>query len=100
MAIRIPWNDQETLLLFDAYEKIQKNPDKKSALTAALSNNLRRMAVEQNVSIDETFRNYTGIIMRLSEINKILHPGNKGLTKTSELFRSSADLYAKHRRTF
>ena len=100
MAIRIPWNEQETLLLFDVYEKIQKNPDKKSALTTALSINLRRMAVDRNVSIDETFRNYTGISMRLSEIDKILHPDNKGLSKTSELFRSSADLYAKHRRTF
>ena len=100
MAIRIPWNEQETLLLFDAYEKIQKNPDKKSALTTALSINLRRMAVDRNVSIDETFRNYTGISMRLSEIDKILHPDNKGLSKTSELFRSSADLYTKHRRTF
>lgn len=43
MAIRIPWNEQETLLLFDTYEKIQKNPDKKSALTTALSINLRRI---------------------------------------------------------
>lgn len=100
MAIRVPWNEQETLLLFDTYEKIQKNPDKKSALTTALSINLRRMAVDRNVSIDETFRNYTGISMRLSEIDKILHPDNKGLSKTSELFRSNADLYAKHRRTF
>ena len=56
MAIRIPWNEQETLLLSDVYEKIQKNPDKKSALTTALSINLRRMAVDRNVSIDETFR--------------------------------------------
>ena len=38
--------------------------------------------------------------MRLSEIDKILHPDKTGLTKTSELFRTSADLYIKHRRTF
>ena len=100
MAMRIPWNEQEALLLFDTYEKIQNNPDKKSALVSALSINLRRMAVDRGVTIDDTFRNNTGISMRLSEIDKILHPDNKGLTKTSELFRSSADLYAKHRRTF
>lgn len=96
MAIRVPWNEQEALLLFDAYEKIQNNPERKSALTSALSINLRRMAVERGITIDDTFRNYTGISMRLSEIDKILHPDARGLTKTSELFRSSADLYAKH----
>lgn len=100
MAIRIPWDEQETLLLFDTYERIQKNPDKKSALTRALSINLRRMAIDRGVSIDDTFRNYAGIGMRLSEIDKILHPDNKGLTKTSGLFRSYADIYTKHRRTF
>ena len=100
MAIRIPWDEQEALLLFDTYEKIQKNPDKKSALTSALSINLRRMAIDRGISIDDTFRNYAGISMRLSEIDKILHPENKGLTKTSELFRSSAELYTNHRRIF
>ena len=100
MAIRIPWDEQEALLLFDTYEKIQKNPGKKSALTRALSINLRRMAIDRDVRIDDIFRNYTGIAMRLSEIDKILHPDNNGLTKTSELFRSCADLYTKHRRTF
>lgn len=100
MAIRVPWNEQEALLLLDAYEKIQNNPEKKTALTSALSINLRRMAVDRGVVIDDKFRNYTGISMRLSEIDKILHPDNKGLTKSSELFRSSANLYTIHRRTF
>lgn len=100
MAIRVPWNEQEALLLLDAYDKIQKNPDKKAALITALSINLRRMATDRGVLIDDTFRNYAGISMRLSEINKILYPDDSGLTKTSELFRSSAELYNKHKRTF
>ena len=100
MAIRFPWSEQDALLLFDAYEKIQKNPNKKSELAAALSINLRRMAIDRSITIDDLFRNYTGIVMRLSEIDKILHPDNKGLTKTSELFRSCAGLYTKDRRTF
>jgi len=100
MATRIPWSEQEALLLFDTYEKIQKSPEKKAVLATALSINLRRRAVDQGMTIDETFRNYTGINMRLSEIEKILHPDSTGLTKTSELFRSAAELYTKHRRTF
>ena len=66
MAMRIPWDEQEALLLFDAYEVIQKNREKKNALTTALSINLRRRAADQGRTIDATFRNYAGISMRLS----------------------------------
>lgn len=100
MARRIPWDEQEALLLFDAYEKVQKYPEKKSALINALSINLRRRASDNNVSADDTFRNYAGISMRLSEVEKILHPDKSGLEKTSELFRTTAELYCGHRRTF
>lgn len=100
MTIRINWDEQEALLLFDAYEKIAKHPDKKSELIRALSINLRRRAMDKGIVIDDTFRNIAGIGMRISEIDKILHPDIKGLTKTSELFRITADLYSNHRRTF
>lgn len=100
MAMRISWDEQEALLLFDTYEKIQKSPDKKAALTTALSINLRRRATDRGLSIDDVFRNRTGISMRLSEIEKILYPQNSGLTNTSELFRTTAELYVNHRKTF
>ena len=100
MAKRIPWDEQEALLLFDAYEKVQKHPEKKSALINALSINLRRRATNNNVSVDDTFRNCAGIAMRLSEVEKILHPDKSGLVKTSELFRTTAELYCSHKRTF
>lgn len=100
MAIRINWDEQEALLLFDTYEQIEKYPDRKSALISALSINLRRRAKDNGIAIDDTFRNIAGIGMRISEIDKILHPDIKGLTKTSELFRKTADLYSNHRRTF
>lgn len=54
----------------------------------------------RHIVIDDTFRNVAGIGMRISEIDKILRPDIKGLTKTSELFRTTADLYSNHRRTF
>jgi len=86
MATRIPWSEQEALLLFDTYEKIQKSPEKKAVLATALSINLRRRAVDQGMTIDETFRNYTGINMRLSEIEKILHPDSTGLRRLQSFF--------------
>ena len=100
MAKRIPWNEQEALLLFDTYDKVQKHPEKKSALINALSINLRRRTADNNVSADDTFRNCAGISMRLSEVEKILHPDKSGLVKTYELFRTTAELYCDRRRTF
>lgn len=100
MAKRIPWSEQEALLLFDTYDKIQKAPTYKPALTAALSVNLRRMAKDNRLTIDSSFRNLNGIGMRLLEIEKILNPEAIGLTNTSELFRTTAKLYSNHRRTF
>lgn len=97
---RIPWDEQEALLLFDTYEKIEKYPTKKIAIISALSINLRRRAQDNGITIDDIFRNNSGIGMRISEIDKILHPEKPGLTKTSELFRTTAALYGKHRRSF
>lgn len=56
--------------------------------------------MDKGIVIDDTFRNVAGIGMRISEIDKILRPDIKGLTKTSELFRTTADLYSNHRKTF
>lgn len=98
MAKRIPWDEQEALLLLDAYEKITKTPDKKSELTAALSINLRRRATDQGIVIDDVFRNYAGMNMRLSEIDKILHPDNKGLTKPRSCFALEGASWAKETR--
>lgn len=73
LAKRIPWDEQEALLLFDTYEKIEKNPEKKIAIISALSINLRRRAQDNGMTIDDTFRNNAGISMRISEVDKILH---------------------------
>lgn len=100
MANRVSWDEQEALLLFDAYEKIEKQPEKRNEIVCALSINLRRKARDKGTEIDGTFRNTNGVNMRLLEIKKILNPHASGLNKTSELFRTTADLYSNHRRTF
>ncbi|MGN0169203.1 MAG: hypothetical protein ACI39H_00390 [Lachnospiraceae bacterium] len=100
MAKRILWEEPEALLLFDAYELIQNSPDKRKLIVSALSINLRRRAKDLKISIDDVFRNQAGINMRLLEIEKILHPESSGLSNTSALFRSIADMYINHRRTF
>lgn len=100
MAKRIPWEEQEALLLLEVYDLIQKNPEKKKELSEALSINLRRRANDNKLVIDDKFRNQAGINMRLLEIEKILHPDHNKFGNTSELFIRITDLYSNHRRTF
>lgn len=63
---RIPWDEQEALLLFDTYEKIEKYPTKKIAIISALSINLRRRVQDNGITIDDIFRNNAGIGMTSS----------------------------------
>ena len=100
MATRIPWDEQEALLLLDVYDLAQKHPENRKKLAQALSTNLRRRAEDRGVSIDDDFRNLNGIQMRLLEIERIIHPDEHKFGNTSELFRSTTALYLDHRRTF
>lgn len=78
MAQRVLWDEQEALLLFDAYDKILKTPEDKRALMNALSINLRRRAKDKGIVIDDAFRNNAGVAMRISEIEKIMNPDDGG----------------------
>ncbi len=78
---------------------IQKNPERKKELSEALSINLRRRAQDNNIVIDDTFRNLAGINMRLLEVEKILHPDRNKFGNTSELIVQTTELYINHRRT-
>jgi hypothetical protein len=77
---------------------IQKNPERKKELSEALSINLRRRAQDNNIVIDDTFRNLAGINMRLLEVEKILHPDRNKFGNTSELIVQTTELYINHRR--
>ena len=100
MAKRILWDEEEAILLLDAYDLICKNPVLRSEIVCALSVNLRRRATDKGKRIDDVFRNNTGINMRLQEITKLVDPTSAGLTNTSALFRDTVDLFLKHRRAF
>ena len=61
MAIRVKWNEYETALLIDTFWKIEDNHSKKHKLIASLSANLRQMAINDGLKIDDKYRNVNGI---------------------------------------
>ena len=100
MAQRILWHEDETILLMDVYEKIHQNEHYRSLLVRALSINLRRRARDLNIEIDDTFRNLAGINFRILEVEEIIQPSEKGIKNTSNLFRSTVDLYFNNKCVF
>lgn len=100
MAKRVHWNEEEAILLLDAYDLSVKHPELRSEIVCALSVNLRRMATDNGMKVDDVFRNNAGINMRLYEVAKIINPSAVGLDNTSSLFREMVALYTNHKRTF
>lgn len=88
MAIRIPWDKHEVVLLFDAYERIQKG-EKRNAVAAELSEMLRSKAIRAGLQIDDVFRNINGMLLFLGRAEYIYTDGKKGLPNPSKIIHSN-----------
>lgn len=100
MSIRVLWDKNEVALLIEAYEQINIIPSKREQITLFLSKSLRERALKSGAKIDEKFRNYNGIKLRLYEIEYLMKDGAYGIKNTSALFREMVDLYKKNNGEF
>lgn len=94
MAVRIPWNQSEAVLLVDAYYMIQNGTISRKLAVQLISEELRKMAVLSKVKIDSVFRNTNGINMRFCEIQYVVSDGKSGMKNTSKLFMETVRLYS------
>lgn len=94
------WDQYETALLIKAYIDITKNPHSKKKVVHELSCTLRDHAINRGLRIDQIYRNENGINLRLSEIHYLFATENKGITRTSRLFKNMVDLYIEDREEF
>ena len=67
----ISWDNKEISLLIKTYFDIKNNPSNKSKLIKALSENLRKYAINLGYVIDEKHRNINGITMCLQMISNL-----------------------------
>lgn len=100
MAIRIPWDEEETALLIDTYLQVEAKQLTLKEAVPLLSNQLRQRAKWLGIEIDGIFRNENGISMRLSEIQYLMTDGDFGLKNTSNLFKDMVHLYKTNMRLF
>ena len=55
------WTKVEVALLIEAYQAISLSPKAKEQILGVLSTNLRNMAVNAGIEIDDTYRNLNGM---------------------------------------
>ena len=91
------WNKYEAALLIESYWKIKDDNSQRNTIIASLSSTLRNRA---SFEIDDTFRNESGISMRLGELDYLFTGGAVGLKNTSELFREMVKMYCDDRDSF
>lgn len=99
MGVRIKWDKYETALLIDTFWLIERNPKQRRFFIKKLSDELRKKALDEGVSIDDKFRNVNGITMQLSPIGHAFFPERSSLT-TSSMFEEMVDMYKNDRPQF
>ena len=70
MALRIPWDKQETALLIDAYLRVKGKELSQQEAIKEVSTLLRCRAILSGIEIDEVFRNENGISMQMKIVGK------------------------------
>ena len=100
MAIRVPWNENEAVLLIEACQKCDDGVISKKEAIKGLSKALRNQAIQNGIEIDNVFRNENGIAMQFSIMNSLIYHKKSSLHGYSKLFKIMAELYNNDRLAF
>lgn len=100
MALRIPWDIEEAVLMLDMLLKsIDGKLTRKEAIRQA-SEKLRRRAVNRGITIDDIFRNENGITFQMSAL-EVAYTGRKTkLKQPTKLFVETVNLYRNNRELY
>ncbi len=79
MALRVPWDKQETALLIDAYLRVKNKELSQRKAIKEVSLLLRRRAILSGMEIDEIFRNENGIELQMMRIQGLIEDKPVGL---------------------
>ena len=100
MAIRIPWDKYEAVILLDACIKVKQGFLSKRDAVLSVSNELRHRAETKGLIIDEIFRNENGISMQFTIIDGLLNQKKCGLHTASLIFLDVVNLYREDKNIF
>ena len=93
MGIRVPWNEQEAIIIVDAFYQVKSGLLTRKCAVKSVSDELRRLAELKGAVGDVVFRNENGISMQMATLEHIHSNGKNGLRSGSKLFRNVMQLY-------
>ena len=100
MAMRIPWDIEEAVLMLDVLLKSLDGKLTRKEAIHQVSEKLRRRAVNRGIEIDEIFRNENGITFQMSAL-EVAYTGIKTkLKQPTKLFVETVNLYRNHREIY
>lgn len=95
MGTKIPWSRQEAAILLDAYIDVIKGKHTRTQIIKRVSADLRKMATNNGLKIDEIFRNENGIYFQMQSMESAYH-GRTVMKSASSLFTEIVTLYKEN----
>ena len=100
MALRIPWDIEEAVLMLDMLLKSLDGKLTRKEAIRQVSEKLRRRAVNRGIEIDDIFRNENGITFQMSAL-EVAYTGKKTkLKQPTKLFVETVNLYRNNRELY
>lgn len=93
------WNEYETAILLEAYLKYINGKCSRKDTIKNVSMYLRKMAQNQNIEIDDIYRNENGITFQLYSM-ETAYLGYTFIKPAPKIFRDVVDLYNNNREVF
>lgn len=100
MALKIPWEQEEAVILLEALLKVRNGDITRKEAVANVSNELRQRAINKGIKIDDIFRNINGIGLQMSFMEYIITDGKQGMPQASKLFKETIKLYNEKKNEF
>lgn len=100
MALRIPWDIEEAVLMLDMLLKSLDGKLTRKEAIRQVSEKLRRRAVNRGIEFDDIFRNENGITFQMSAL-EVAYTGRKTkLKQPTKLFMETVNLYRNNRELY
>lgn len=91
--IKVKWELEEAVVLFDAYFKNGGNLNLSEDTFGSLTDMYIKRAQDNGIIIDEKFRNLSGLKIQLACIHYVVTSGKEGMSNASKLFYDTYELY-------
>lgn len=90
------WNIYEAVVLLDGYLGVQNKNASRSKVIESVSKDLRLMAVNQGIKIDDIYRNRNGISYQIQSMDSAFQ-GHKVYIPATKLFQEAVRMYREER---